>query len=199
MGTSQSGEAKSGSPAKFWNATPPKRLVLSWADPDDLADKSRVTFEIEAMEDMTCLTVTHDKFQGGFDDGWQSFLGLAARAFQPEILPRNRQGTQHLLPRISSNQEDIFPKRTTFLYVTYIRTTPEKLWQALTTRNSIADSSGTTRSPTGRPGAAVALLNSRRASHQQRRNPRDRSAAAARPEMAQRINAGVRARKVIRA
>src|SRR2546429_6033804 len=31
----------------------PKRLVLSWADPDDLADKSRVTFEIEKVEDMT--------------------------------------------------------------------------------------------------------------------------------------------------
>ncbi len=44
---------------------PPKRLVLSWADPDDLADKSRVTFEIEAIKDMVCLTVTHDKFKAG--------------------------------------------------------------------------------------------------------------------------------------
>ena len=43
----------------------PKRLVLSWADPDDLADKSRVTFEIEAIKDMVCLTVTHDKFKVG--------------------------------------------------------------------------------------------------------------------------------------
>ena len=46
-------------------STPPKRLVLSWADPDDLADKSRVTFEIEAMEDMICLTVTHGNFKTG--------------------------------------------------------------------------------------------------------------------------------------
>ena len=45
--------------------TPPKRLVLSWADPDALADKSRVTFEIEAIEDLVCLTVTHDKFKTG--------------------------------------------------------------------------------------------------------------------------------------
>src|SRR3982751_6249950 len=30
----------------------PKRLVLTWADPDDLADESRVTFEIEQIEDM---------------------------------------------------------------------------------------------------------------------------------------------------
>jgi uncharacterized protein YndB with AHSA1/START domain len=50
---------------KVLEATPPKRLVLSWADPDDLADKSRVTFEIVAMEDMTCLTVTHGSFKDG--------------------------------------------------------------------------------------------------------------------------------------
>ena len=74
---------------------PPKRLVLTWADPDDLEDKSRVTFEIEQIEDMVCLTVTHDKFQGRFEDGGQSFLGLAARAFQHEIVPRNRQGPGH--------------------------------------------------------------------------------------------------------
>ena len=43
----------------------PKRLVLSWADPDKLADKSRVTFEIEAIEDSVCLTVTHDQFKAG--------------------------------------------------------------------------------------------------------------------------------------
>ena len=50
---------------KVLECTPPKRLVLTWADPDNLADKSRVTFEIEAMEDMVCLTVTHDKFKAG--------------------------------------------------------------------------------------------------------------------------------------
>jgi uncharacterized protein YndB with AHSA1/START domain len=50
---------------KVLESTPPKRLVLSWADPDRLADKSRVTFEIEAMEDMVCLTVTHDKLKVG--------------------------------------------------------------------------------------------------------------------------------------
>jgi uncharacterized protein YndB with AHSA1/START domain len=40
----------------------PKRLVLTWADPDDLKDRSRVTFEIEKIEDLVCLTVTHGNF-----------------------------------------------------------------------------------------------------------------------------------------
>ena len=47
-------------------SAPPKRLVITWADPDDLKDKSRVIFEIEAIEkDLVCLTVTHDKFKEG--------------------------------------------------------------------------------------------------------------------------------------
>lgn len=46
-------------------STPPTRLVISWVDPDDLKEKSRVTFEIEAMNDLVCLTVTHDKFKDG--------------------------------------------------------------------------------------------------------------------------------------
>jgi uncharacterized protein YndB with AHSA1/START domain len=54
---------------KVLESNPPKRLVLSWADPDDLADKSRVTFEIEAIEDMTLPDGDSRKFQGRFDDG----------------------------------------------------------------------------------------------------------------------------------
>src|SRR4249919_3405347 len=50
---------------KVVESTSPKRLVLTWADPDDLADKSRVTFEIKAVKDLVCLTVTHDKFKAG--------------------------------------------------------------------------------------------------------------------------------------
>ena len=50
---------------KVTESVPPKRLVLTWADPDDLKDKSRVTFEIEKIEDMVCLTVTHDSFKDG--------------------------------------------------------------------------------------------------------------------------------------
>jgi uncharacterized protein YndB with AHSA1/START domain len=50
---------------KVLESITPKRLVLSWADPDNLAENSRVTFEIEAVEDMTCLTVTHDQLKAG--------------------------------------------------------------------------------------------------------------------------------------
>jgi uncharacterized protein YndB with AHSA1/START domain len=50
---------------KVVECVPAKRLVLTWADPDNLKDVSRVTFEIEPIEDQVCLTVTHDKFKAG--------------------------------------------------------------------------------------------------------------------------------------
>lgn len=59
---------------------PHKRLVLTWADPDDLQDRSCVTFEIEPMQDMVCLTVTHggfnadSKMAGKVSKGWPLVL-----------------------------------------------------------------------------------------------------------------------------
>jgi uncharacterized protein YndB with AHSA1/START domain len=44
---------------------PPKRLVLTWADPDDVADSSTVTFEIEPLEDTVSLSVIHGDFKAG--------------------------------------------------------------------------------------------------------------------------------------
>ena len=44
------------------------------------AEESRVTFEIEPVEDMVCLTVTHDNFKTGSDmaekvaGGWPKVL-----------------------------------------------------------------------------------------------------------------------------
>jgi uncharacterized protein YndB with AHSA1/START domain len=46
-------------------SVPPKRLVLTWADPVAAADKSRVSFELEPIEDMVCLTVVHSRFRAG--------------------------------------------------------------------------------------------------------------------------------------
>ncbi|MFO1520178.1 MAG: SRPBCC family protein [bacterium] len=50
---------------KVIESNPPKQLVLSWADPADPADDSQVVFEIDAIEDMVCLTVTHGRFKDG--------------------------------------------------------------------------------------------------------------------------------------
>jgi len=50
---------------KVLESHPPKRLVLSWADPDKPAEKSQVTFEIEKEENMVSLIVTHDKLKPG--------------------------------------------------------------------------------------------------------------------------------------
>jgi uncharacterized protein YndB with AHSA1/START domain len=46
-------------------SVPPRRLVLSWADPSIPADESRVTFEIEPIEDMVRLSVVHGDFKAG--------------------------------------------------------------------------------------------------------------------------------------
>ena len=46
-------------------SNPPKLLVLSWADPDEPAAKSRVTFEIQPLEDMVSLRVVHGELETG--------------------------------------------------------------------------------------------------------------------------------------
>lgn len=50
---------------KVLESEPPKRLVMTWFDPDDVKDESQVTFEIEKFKDMVCLVVTHEKFKKG--------------------------------------------------------------------------------------------------------------------------------------
>jgi len=49
-------------------SAPPRRLVLTWANPSELADPakvSRVTFEIEPFKDIVRLTVTHEELESG--------------------------------------------------------------------------------------------------------------------------------------
>jgi len=50
---------------KVLESNPPKRLVLSWADPADTADDSRVTFEIDTAGDMVRLNIIHGNFKPG--------------------------------------------------------------------------------------------------------------------------------------
>ena len=58
----------------------PKRLVITWADPEDLTDESRVTFEIQQMENIIQLTVIHGDFKAGssmapkIEQGWPKVL-----------------------------------------------------------------------------------------------------------------------------
>jgi uncharacterized protein YndB with AHSA1/START domain len=64
-------------------AAPPHRLVITWADPNEIGVKSRhsrVTFEIEPVGGMVRLTVTHDQLEAGSDmerkvsHGWPRVL-----------------------------------------------------------------------------------------------------------------------------
>lgn len=53
---------------KVVEVSAPRRLVITWASPsqsDDPAAYSRVSFDVEAYDDMVRLTVTHDELEAG--------------------------------------------------------------------------------------------------------------------------------------
>jgi len=53
---------------KVVEATPPSRLVITWANPARASEPeaySRVTFDVAAYDDMVRLTVTHDELEAG--------------------------------------------------------------------------------------------------------------------------------------
>lgn len=63
--------------------TPPRRLVITWAFPQDQANTARhtrVSFDIERIEDMVRLTVTHDELEAG------SEMDQAIRRGWPRVL-----------------------------------------------------------------------------------------------------------------
>jgi uncharacterized protein YndB with AHSA1/START domain len=68
---------------KVIEVSPPKRLVISWANASEAANPagySRVTFEIAEYENMVKLTVTHDELEAGsgmakgVKEGWPAVL-----------------------------------------------------------------------------------------------------------------------------
>ena len=53
---------------KVVEVNPPKKLVITWANPEDFGKPekhSRVTFVLEPVEKMVRLTVTHDELEAG--------------------------------------------------------------------------------------------------------------------------------------
>ena len=68
---------------KVIESSPPRHLVITWAFPDDETreDKhTRVTFDIEPVREVSCLTVTHDRLEPGSEmlegitEGWPKVL-----------------------------------------------------------------------------------------------------------------------------
>jgi len=66
---------------KVLECVPNKRLVMTWAEPSDAADKSkhsRVAIDMEAVGEMVRLTVTHDELtpdmQRKITSGWPRVL-----------------------------------------------------------------------------------------------------------------------------
>ena len=59
---------------------PPKRLVLSWVDPQDATDASRVSFDIDVVAGLVRLVITHGGFKvesemaGKVSMGWPLVL-----------------------------------------------------------------------------------------------------------------------------
>lgn len=63
---------------KVIESAAPKRLVLGWAESDKPSDQSQVAFEIEPVDQMVRLTVTHsqlsDYMGGRVSHGWPIVL-----------------------------------------------------------------------------------------------------------------------------
>jgi uncharacterized protein YndB with AHSA1/START domain len=79
-------------------SVPPHRLALTWAEPADKANKAkhtRVTLELQPIESMVRLTVTHDQFENA-----------------PEMLPHISEGWPRVLSSLKSLLETGKPLHT---------------------------------------------------------------------------------------
>ena len=63
---------------KILESSPPKRLVMTWAKPENKADESQVSFDIAMVGDMVRLDVVHSKLSAdmarGISFGWPLVL-----------------------------------------------------------------------------------------------------------------------------
>ena len=83
-----------------------RHLRLSLKPPADPAHKAeRVVRDgvLVLVGDLAARPECAAQVQGGFENGREGLLGLAARAFQHEIVPRNRERPEHLRQRLKLN------------------------------------------------------------------------------------------------
>jgi uncharacterized protein YndB with AHSA1/START domain len=82
---------------KVLESKPPRRLVLTWAFPDDAGDRrntSRVAFDIAKLKNMVRLTVTHENLRPGsgmdrgIREGWPRVLS-SLKSFLETARPLN--------------------------------------------------------------------------------------------------------------
>ena len=66
---------------KVVESVPPRRLVLTWADPGNETDVSRVTFEIAPAQDAVRLDVIHGDLRSPLD--MKGRFPVAGRACSP--------------------------------------------------------------------------------------------------------------------
>ena len=80
-------------------ADPPRRLVITWADPKDRGKAerhSRVAFEIEPLAGMVSPHGHSWRARAGLRDAAEDLPGLAARSLEPEVSPGNRPPVEDL-------------------------------------------------------------------------------------------------------
>ncbi len=110
-------------------SAPPHRLVITWASPSSPGEVSRVTFDIAVHKPaISKLTVTHDELEPA-RDGKGHHGRLAAGSLQSQDLSGNRHRDANV---VNVKERNATMSGSSFVYVSYIRTTPEKLWEALT-------------------------------------------------------------------
>ena len=83
---------------KILESSPPNRLVMTWASPEDANREEKqtlVTFEIEEVRGIVRFTVTHDRLEPdspmlrGITDGWPKVLSsLKSFLESGQALPR---------------------------------------------------------------------------------------------------------------
>jgi uncharacterized protein YndB with AHSA1/START domain len=79
---------------------PPARLAMTWAFPADASNEAkhtRVAFDLEAVNGVVRLTVTHDRLEPGSEMLAGITAGVAEGDVEPEVAPRDRAGAAEAL------------------------------------------------------------------------------------------------------